>query len=51
MMRFSLLKEEEVGVWVAQSVERPMFDFGSSRDIRVMRLTPALGSVLSMEPA
>ena len=36
---------------MAQSVERPTLDFGSGHDLRVVGLSPTLGSVLSMEPA
>ena len=37
------------GTWVAQLV-KPL-DFGSGHDLRVVRLSPTLGSVLGMEPA
>ena len=37
------------GAWVAHSVRRPTVDFGSGHDLRVMRLSPVLGSMLSME--
>ena len=36
---------------MAQSIERPTFDFGSGCDPRVLGSSPMLGSVLSMEPA
>jgi len=39
------------GCWVAQSVEWPNLGFGSGCDLRVMKLSPALGSVLSTESA
>ena len=39
------------GSWVAHSGERPALDFGSDHDSRVVGLRPALGSVLSVEPA
>ena len=39
------------GTWVAQSVEHPTLDFDSGHDPRVMGSSPALGPVLSMEPA
>ena len=39
------------GTWVAQSVKRPAFDFGSGHDLRVVRSTPMLGSVLCGESA
>ena len=37
------------GAWVAQPVRRPALDFGSGLDLRVMRSSPALGSMLSVE--
>ena len=37
--------------WMAQSVECPTLDFGSSHDLRVMGLSPASGFVLSGESA
>ena len=36
---------------LAQSVKCLSLDFGSGHDLRVMRLSPALGSVLRVEPA
>ena len=36
---------------MAQSVKRSTLDFGSGRDPRVMRLSPASGSALSVKPA
>ena len=36
---------------VAQSVESLTLDFGSGHNVRVMRLSPVLGSALNMEPA
>jgi len=39
------------GTWVAQSVNHLTLDFGSGRDLRVMGLSPTLGSVLSGESA
>ena len=39
------------GTQVAQSVEYPTPDFGSGHYLMVMRLSPASGSVLSVEPA
>ena len=39
------------GACVAQSVEHLSPDFGSGQDLRVMRLSPVLGSTLSMESA
>ena len=37
--------------WVAQSIECPTLDFGSGYDLMVVGSSPALGSVLGMEPA
>ena len=37
----------DVGLWVAELVKHLTLDFGSGRDLMVMRLSPALGSVLS----
>ena len=39
------------GAWVAPSVKQPALDFSSGHGLRVMRLTPMLGSSLDMEPA
>ena len=36
---------------VAQLVKGWTFDFGSGHDLTVVRSSPALGSLLSMEPA
>ena len=36
---------------MAQSVKYPTLDFGSGHDLRVVRLSPKLGSVLGVEPA
>ena len=36
---------------MAQSVKSPTLDVGSGHDLRVVRLSPASGSVLSMELA
>ena len=38
-------------VWVVQLVKHPTLDFGLGHDLMVVRLSPALGSALSMEPA
>ena len=35
------------GPWVAHLVKWPMLDFGSNDDLRVLRSSPALGSILS----
>ena len=45
------LKRVEVGGLGAQSVKLPTLDFGSGHNLRVMRLSPALGSTLDVEPA
>lgn len=42
--------EVGVGAWVAQLVKRPTLDFSSGLDLKVMSSSPALGSILSMEP-
>ena len=39
------------GVGLVQSIERPTLDFGSGRDLRVMRSSPESGSTLSGESA
>ena len=39
------------GTWVVQLVECPTLDFGSGHDLRVMRLSSTLGSMLSGESA
>ena len=36
---------------MAQLVKRRTLDFGSGHDLRVLRLTPELGSVLHMKPS
>lgn len=49
---FSFFLKTRNGVaCVAQSLERPTFDFDPGHDPKVVRLSPALGSMLSMEPA
>ena len=45
------LKEGWRGTWVAQSVKHLTLDFSSGHDLRVVRPSPALDSVLGMEPA
>ena len=37
--------------WVAQSVKHLTLDFSSGRDLTVLRLSPALGSMMGMEAA
>ena len=37
------------GTWGAQSVEHPTLDFGSGHDPRVVGLSPASGSALSVD--
>ena len=39
------------GTWVTQSVEFLTLDFGSGRDPGMVELSPASGSILSIEPA
>ena len=36
---------------MAQSVKHPTLDFSSGHDLTVMRLSPAFGPVLRVEPA
>ena len=46
-----LLKEmESWGTWMAQSVRHLTLDLGSGLGLRVMSLSPALSSILSVEP-
>ena len=40
---------ESRGTWVAQMVEWPAPDFGSGRDLTVVRSSLVMGSVLSIE--
>ena len=40
-----------LGAWVAQLVKHPTLDFSLGPDLRVMGLSPALGSALGVEPA
>ena len=47
----SLLQKIYWGTWVAQSVKHPTLDFSSDLDLRVVRLSPVLGSTLDMKPA
>ena len=35
---------------MAQSIKHPTLDFGSGSDLRVVRPSPTLGSVLGVEP-
>ena len=39
------------GSWVTQSVKCPTLGFGSGHNLMVVRASPALGSMLGMEPA
>ena len=36
---------------MAQSVKTPILDFGSGHDLMVVRVSPMLGSTVSVEPA
>ena len=38
------------GVWVAQLIKHLTLDLSSGFDLRVMSLSPVLGSTLGMEP-
>ena len=42
---------ERRGARVVQSVERLTLDFSSGHELRVVRLSPVVGSTLSMKPA
>ena len=44
-------KKVKKGDSVAQSVKYMTLDFGSGHDLRVMRSSPASGSMLSVEPS
>lgn len=48
---YLVLKIMGLGTGVAQSVESSTLDFGSGLDLKVMRMSPALGSTLGREPA
>ena len=48
---FRMLGEEPLGGSVALLVKCWILDFGSGHDLRVMRLSPTLGSMTSMESA
>ena len=39
------------GTWVALLVKHPTFNFGSGRDLRIVRSSPGSGSVLGVELA
>ena len=41
----------QMGIWVAQRVKRRTFGFSSGHDLRVVKPSPAWGSVLSVESA
>ena len=45
------LKVRYRGAWVAQSLTCPTLDFGLRHDIKIIRLSPALSSVLSVGSA
>ena len=45
------LRNLKRGTWVAQSVGRPTLDVSSGLDFKVVSLSHALGSTLSVEPA
>ena len=45
------LKVSELGVWMAHSVKHSTLGFGSGCDLRVLGLSPTLGSALSRESA
>ena len=39
------------GAWMAQLVEHLTLDFDSGHDLRALRWSPGLGSMLRVEPA
>ena len=45
------LKNLTRGTWVSQSVEYLTLDFGSGHDLRIVRSSPVVGSMLDMEAA
>lgn len=45
-----MLKEVSALTETAKSVKRPTFDLGLGLDLRVMTLSPVLGSIPSVEP-
>ena len=47
----TFVKNHSGGTWVALWVKHLILDFYSGHDLRVMGLSPALGSVLGIEPA
>ena len=49
--RPNIKNSEHGSAWVAQWVKRPTLDFGSGHDPTVVRLSPAWGSELGVEPA
>ena len=44
-------KATDWDTWVPESVELPTLDFGSDHDLRVMRSSLVLGSIVSAESA
>ena len=42
----STKKSKRTGTWMAQSVKYPTLDFSSGHDLRVLGLSPTLGSAL-----
>ena len=44
-------KKDQRGAWLAQSVEHPALDFSSGHEPKIVGSSPALGFVLTLEPA
>ena len=47
--KFKKMKHEQQGAWVVQSIKYLTLGFGSGHDLMVLGLSPALGSMISME--
>ena len=47
----NIRKDTDMGAWMTQSVKCPTLGFGSGFDLRVVRLSPVLGSVPNVESA
>ena len=49
MMLIFSIKDVKRSTWVAQSVERQTFDFGSGQELTVLGIEPCMGSALSAQ--
>ena len=49
-LHFPYVKKKMAGTWMAQLVEHLTLDLSSGPDLRVMSLSPTLGSVLGVKP-